>query len=334
MQAPAGEARAAWLAPFDVRSEVEEGGHDVGAAGLAGVVERGFAVVIDGVGVYVGGAQHCLSRPNHGEITASPGLEAKGLIRPPDWSRGFCNQLAGSVVIHLGSIAGQCLRRDGGSDGNGSLAVTKGACWICVVQWLLVTGRTRFSGDGGGGGRGRGRGRRRAGSGRGDAGPGRGAGRELASTTGGAGLKYRGLPHRCHTPRTSDGAGRRRTPRRPAPAPAPGRHPRLRLHTCMRRRQRARAGARVATARRAGRVAHCSFVKVYCNWLSFPTFRCARKPPGRRDSERAVLLRPLEAVILRPHASPKGSARHCPRRPARQCLGSVEHCPSTNQEAG
>jgi len=36
----------------------------------------------------VGGAQHCLSRPKHGEITASLRLDAKVCIRPPDWSTG------------------------------------------------------------------------------------------------------------------------------------------------------------------------------------------------------------------------------------------------------
>ena len=37
---------------------------------------------------FLGGAQHCLSRPKHGEITASLRLDAKVIIWPPDWSTG------------------------------------------------------------------------------------------------------------------------------------------------------------------------------------------------------------------------------------------------------
>jgi hypothetical protein len=74
--------------------------------------------------------------PQHGEVTVSLRHEPQACIRPPDESRAFRDQLAGSVVKHLGGRAGQCLRREGGSDGNRRLA--RRAFWICVVMAVFV----------------------------------------------------------------------------------------------------------------------------------------------------------------------------------------------------
>jgi len=138
-----------------------------------------------------------------------------------------------------------------------------------------------------------------------------------------------------HTPRTADGAEQGGA--RPAAPRQPSSPISTRIATstpvCIAANLLAPAHASPQVAARAVSLT-CSFVKVSRHLARVSDFVAmrARKPPWTPGLGTGSAASPREAVILRPRASPRGSARHCPRRPARQCLGSVEHCPSTNQE--
>jgi len=84
------------------------------------------------------------------------------------------------------------------------------------------------------------------------------------------------------------------------------------------------AMVRGPTYRYASTTTHVSHCRSLHTW----------KPPGTPGLRTGSAASPREAVILRPRASPRGIARHCPRRrPTRQCLASVEHFPSINKES-
>jgi len=58
----------------------------------------------------VGGAQHCLSRPKHGEITASLRVDAKVFIRPPNWLTGSARHCPNTATRGAAGSEVHCLR--------------------------------------------------------------------------------------------------------------------------------------------------------------------------------------------------------------------------------